>query len=483
MSSKIRKCVRELERGEEIDVLLPEYAKQYMIAQDSLSRIRMMMEYYMFYEMISEGLNPYVESAKETADALHGIVEQYFEKEPAMSEVEKMAQDLLDLRREVIDRMDVLTAYVDRFVVYEYVLNRIQYRFDDMETMPSDGVFAQDLLQFIFGSRDNAVISDNIRFAVGQLPMRMTRSRYFDLIKESLSLYKDADKSSLDGFLYMFRTNAMLYRNEHMKEYFTEFVPVLEEFEQLDYDNMDEATYRIYAEKLRVNASKLNDISDLYMELGSLINEMYMICAAHKYTKNETAMEETDLVIRGINALFCNSDDSSVWDMVEEGNILQTSEDKLSWLGEKLPAVEGKQENYYESTNTAGAVLEELIESRKEDIERLGLTDDFRTLKKMFLLNSNSTFADLNEALDEEKVTEERIENETAALILECKEAFKGKSRMLRRAIMANTLEKMPVFFQSSQEVADYVTNSLEQCSDEAEKYAVKQILSDVIDE
>ena len=65
MSSKIRKCVRELERGEEIDVLLPEYAKQYMIAQDSLSRIRMMMEYYMFYEMISEGLNPYVESAKD----------------------------------------------------------------------------------------------------------------------------------------------------------------------------------------------------------------------------------------------------------------------------------------------------------------------------------------------------------------------------------------------------------------------------------
>ena len=51
-----------------------------------------------------------------------------------------MAQDLLDLRREVIDRMDVLTAYVDRFVVHEYVLNRIQYRFDDMETMPSDGV-------------------------------------------------------------------------------------------------------------------------------------------------------------------------------------------------------------------------------------------------------------------------------------------------------------------------------------------------------
>ena len=57
-----------------------------------------------------------------------------------------------------------------------------------------------------------------------------------------------------------------------------------------------------------------------------------------------------------------------------------------------------------------------MLERYRKDIERLGLTDDFRTLKKMFLLNSNSTFADLNEALDEEKVTEERIENETAAL-------------------------------------------------------------------
>lgn len=483
MSSKIRKCVRELEKGENIDTLLPEYVKQYMIAQDNFVRIKLMMEYYMFYEMISEGINPYADSAKEVAEALHKTIETYFEKEPDLPEVEKMAQELLSMRQEVIDRMDVLTAYVDRFAVYEYVLNRVQYRFDDMETMPSDEVFAQDLLQFIFGSRDNAVISDNIRFVVGQLPMRMTRSRYFDLIKESISLYKDNDKSSLDGFLYMFRTNAMLYQNEHMNEYFTEFASILEEFDQIDYDTIDEAAYRIYAEKLRVNASKLNDISDLYMQLGSLINDMYIICAAHQYTNNEPQIEETNLVIRGVNALFCNNEESQVWKMVEEGNILQTPEDKLYWLGEKLTAAEGKQEKNYESTNTAGAVLEELIESRQEDIKRLGLTKDFKTLKNMFLLNSNSVFAELNEELSEEKVTEEMIEKETAALILECKEAFKGKSRMLRRAIMANTLEKMPVFFQSSQEVADYVTTSLAQCSDEAEKYAIKQILSDIIDE
>ena len=71
---------------------------------------------------------------------------------------------------------------------------------------------------------------------------------------------------------------------------------------------------------------------------------------------------------------------------------------------------------------------------------------------------------------------------ETAdALILECKEFFKGKSRMLRRAVMANTMGIMPIVFQSPEEVSQYVMDSLQQCDDEAEKYAAKQILIDLM--
>ena len=63
----------------------------------------------------------------------------------------------------------------------------------------------------------------------------------------------------------------------------------------------------------------------------------------------------------------------------------------------------------------------------------------------------------------------------------EVKELFNNSSRMVRRAIMANTLEKMPVFFKTSQEVADYVMASLIQCNDEAEKYASKQLILEMI--
>ena len=479
MSSKIRNCVKELGKGNNVEVLLPEYVEQYMQLNNSYSKIKMMMEYYMFYETISEGINPYIDSAKEIAEALHTIVEEFFEKENTEEKAELLAEKLLALRKDVVDRMQVLTAYVDCFVVYEYILNRVQYRFEDQEMMPEDSLFARDLVNFIFASQDNVTISDNIRFALGQLPMRMTRSRYFELIRDSISVYKGSDKSSLDSFLYMFRTNAMLYRDDNMEKYFTEFVPVIKELAELDYENIDRKTYEIYAEKIRVNASKLNDVSDLYMQLGQLLNDMYGICATGKYAEECEGNDAASLVIRGINALFMEKE-SDVWKHSEETTV-ETEEEKLFWMGEQFASIEGKQENLYESMNMAGAALEEIIESQKDVIASMGLATKFSTLRKLFLLTSNSIFAELEEKALEEKVTESMADEAASQLIAECKELFQGKSRMLRRAVMANTLEKMPVFFTTAQEVADYVMNSLSQCDDMAEKYAAKQLLLEIM--
>lgn len=46
---------------------------------------------------------------------------------------------------------------------------------------------------------------------------------------------------------------------------------------------------------------------------------------------------------------------------------------------------------------------------------------------------------------------------------------------------MANTLEKIPVFFSTPQEVADYISQSLMLCDDEAEKYASKQLIQEMM--
>lgn len=479
MNRKIRECINGLGQNKNVEELLPEYVSKSLGLHDSYARLKLMMEYYVFYEMISEGINPYIETAQETAGRLHQIIRQVFGDEEAKEKYRELGEQLKELRQEVTDRMQVLTAYVDRFVVYEYVLNRLQYRFREREPMVEDSVFAQQVLNFIFSSQDNVTVNDNIRFVIGQLPMRMARSRYFDLIRDSISVYKDSDVSSLEGYLYMFRTNAMLYQTPAMEQYFTEFIPVLEELSQLDYENMDQAVYQVYEEKLRVNASKLNDISDLYMLLQQLINGAYSVVLAAEHDREEIDCKAANVVIRGINDLFLEQE-SEIWSQAGEGT-LEGEEDKLYWLGEHFPSIEGQQEQIYEAMNMADAVLQETAQAQKGAIARLGLEEAFAALDKLQQLSSGSDFVELEIDQREEKVTAAAAEKAAEELVAELKEHLRKQNRAVRRAIMANTLEKLPVFFTTPQEVADYVSHSLEQCEDEAEKYASKQLIQDVM--
>ena len=388
----------------------------------------------------------------------------------------QLVDHILAMRTEVIDRMQVLTGYVDCFVVYEYILNRIQYRFDEKEVLPEDTAFAQEVMNFIFGSNDNVTINDNLRVVLGQLPMRMTRSHYFDLIKNCISVYKGSEIESLEGFLYMFRTSAMLYKHPAQEQYFTEFAGVLQELMEADYEHMDRTLYELYAEKVRVSASKLNDLSDLYMQIGQIINGVYTLVVTEPYCVDEEKMTVVDDVIRGINALFLEKE-IDLWQRED----LLTEEDRLNWLAEKLPAVEGQQEKLYQSVNVAEAALDELLEGRAEEIEEAGLSDAFIKLHHLSQLNSSSVFAPLESQESAGVVTAEIAEQETEKLLSELKELFQGRSRMFRRAIMAATVEKLPTFFKSAQEIADYMMNALNQCDDEAEKYASKQLILEMI--
>lgn len=119
--------------------------------------------------------------------------------------------------------------------------------------------------------------------------------------------------------------------------------------------------------------------------------------------------------------------------------------------------------------------------SQKEMITSLGLSEDFKILENLSFLSSDSVFANLEENRQDEIVTEKFAEETADALIAECKSFFQGKSRMLRRAVMANTLGVMPIQFHSQEEVADYVVDSLQQCDDEAEKYVAKQLLLEIM--
>ena len=213
MSTKIRESVKKLSHGKELEQALPEYLELALDIHDSHARLKFMMEYYVFYEMITEGINPYINTAEDIAQALHQAVRVLMD--PASfgeEERSRQRENLLKLRTEVTDRMQVLTAYVDRFVVYEYILNRMQYRFEDQEVIAEDSVFAQEVLNFIFATKDNMAINDNIRMVIGQLPMLAVYGyQAYSHYHDGKSLYihmPDPSLSTAENLLHILRPDS-----------------------------------------------------------------------------------------------------------------------------------------------------------------------------------------------------------------------------------------------------------------------------------
>lgn len=484
MDISIKKCIREINKNHNVDEFLPKYVKGSMHYNKSYACYRLAMEYFMFYETVSEELASAASSANDTLAVLNGIVRKFFEENPGDSECKDMADRLLVLREEVKDQVQVLAAYLDCFIIYEYIFNRIQYRFDEMGEMPDDDEFIQKVINYVFASEDNTVVNENIRFMVEQLPMRMLSSKYFDIIHESVSLYKGSGASSLEGFEYMFRTSAMLYKDDNMDVYFTEFKQVLNELGGLKPDDIGEDVYRDYSGKISSNISKIADFTDMYMLMEGLVNALYIVVITECYkdggeSGNTAAMEAAYNVIKGVNSLFMK-EESGVWKLAGD-EPLDTNKEKLDWLSGFFDEVEGQQENISGILETAEAFLDEAENAHGEDIERLGLAEEFSILKRMSLLNSSSMFADIVEKENDTEVTAAMADETAGRLVKELKELFKGRGKQFKRAVMANTLGKLPVFFNNVQEVTDYIEASFTQCKDEAEKYAAKEIIMEEI--
>jgi hypothetical protein len=60
-------------------------------------------------------------------------------------------------------------------------------------------------MHYILENKDNVVINGRIAEVVGQLPMRLTRSKFLEYLNEAFSLYKGAMVGTVNDFIYNIR--------------------------------------------------------------------------------------------------------------------------------------------------------------------------------------------------------------------------------------------------------------------------------------
>ena len=372
----------------------------------------------------------------------------------------------------------MLTCYADIFARYEYVINRCEYLFNEIKTNSkyTDEDFTREVMQYIFSEEDNAVVNSRICEIISELPLRMTKNKFFELLDGGMSVYKDTDKITIDDFIYSVETSAMLKMPENM-EHYTELFEIYNEIKAIDYKNITEKEYRDTAEKLNFAADYIERATDIFMILQGLINKAYVMVIAAPYVDTEDKEVKNSVdIIRNINENFYNDE-------------FITLEEKIT---DNFIFLEGVPEKIQNIIQSAEYVLDDVKKDKLDIVKNIMADKIYLGLFLCEKLLSDSLFINLSAEYNifEEKTVDKNDETDITEylrekqdkLITELTEFFNSNQKIVNKSVMSLVLSKLPVFFNNITEVQDYIYNSLNNCTNKAEKAACIEIINGLME-
>lgn len=398
------------------------YFKELENTYFELAFTELALDYYCFKERDLE--KPVTEEDTQALGfrtGLEALVEKSFSDYASLEETGKKADAL---KTEIRDEVEKLVKIIDRLELDKYVSEREAKEGESFD-YPDDDEAAKIVLRSIFAVNDNAIINERIKNAVYELPVRMTKVRFFDIIKNGMKLYIGSDCDILDRFVYMLESSTGISGDEVLKS--------MEEKPDL--------------EKIRERYEYLND-------LAGICNYICVIGGTDEKVRAEKK-EDVEKLIELIKLSSSLNGDNAA----DAETILGSLEGKLEDMSQKVPALEAKLAGYIESEE--GELSEKAV-----------------MLERMRRLMSSSLYADLDTEVPEE-ADEKAVEQAFEDLKAKLEACFSADGRTLNRARMAAALSSLPVFFNSRTEVMNYVREALSSCSNNHEKnIAVSNILS-----
>ena len=472
----MKKIIKEINENKNLETNLPAYANYLMDLYNKKAIVEMAMDYYTLFEMLSDG--EYKDDRlKDMVGRFNDIIKNHVIPSISGSEREEAIKLIDNLRNDIYDTVEILAAYADVFSRYEYVSNRCEYLFKDTSIDISDEDITRDIMNYIFGDEDNSVINSKISEIVAELPLRMTKSKFFELLNEGLGVYNKTDKETIDDFLYILKSSSMLVLPENLCEY-EELNAIYNEVKSIDYKNITEEQFKKLEDSLRFVTDFIDDETNIFMILQGLVNRAYVLIIAAPYLSLED--KETEMSMKIISAINENFTD---------GEYLSLPDD----VTDMFVFLEGVPENI---VNKVQSVEYTLINIRNNDLDILKNTASADIYQGLFVaadLLSDSLFVNLNDDWNvykktpddtaEDFDTEKYVEKMRDEMIVLLTDFFGKNQKIVNKSIMSLILSKLPVFFNNITEVQEYVYNSLSNCTNKAEKCAVIEIIRNIINE
>lgn len=453
---------RDICKNKNFDRNLSSYINNMMTLYGRFSYIKLSMNYYTFCDIISETEYPAAGDITKFLGIINEVIrDNIINQNSKNSDIKEAMDKVFDVRNRVTDIMEIVTAYVDRFAIYEHILNRKEFQFseDKLDEEYYNDTFVNDILNYILSDRDNAVINSKIGSVVCQLPMRLTRSKFFELVRDAFNLYNNKEKSSFDDFIYMLNTVSGIHKPDGFGLLFPELSDMLIWLSECDYKNMDRESFDSAHKRIVYAEDFLSKVSDLYVRLMEIINDVYIILLASPY-----AFYDSDEINNSIFILK---------DVMDTADFSEIQDD----ITDRFIKLEGRQERIYEQISANDYVIDEISGSFDDEIAKAGLTDACDSIRRIAKLASGSNFVKLDDTADAKTMEIQDIDMAFDRYYAVMSDVFGHGPQVYNRAVMSLVLSSLPVFFNNVDEILAYIKSSLSLCSDEGEKKACVSLM------
>ena len=467
MRSKCKKLITDITRKNDLENNIDSYAKLLACEYNHYATVKMSMNYYTMKEVILEQEDKNTDLCK-----YFNIVSELIKKHVLDRNCvdDKAMEGISQIRDNIEYKMKNLTAFADGYEIYEYILNRIEYGIKgETEDVDIEQLSAK-MFQYVFSENDTVVVNSKLQLLMSQLPVRMTKNKFYDVVANTLSIYKGGEVNSVDDFADMIRTAVLIKRPKGFDNEYPYLYHVFTDLEQADYKNMDIDTFNDLTERLTKAAEIINNEVSAYMLLQEIVNDVYtLLLTVDKAYDTNLSGDGYKSAIEILKACY----DATDMEYVPEE------------LMPQFISIEGVQESVYENVIILEASFDDVKSGNIEVIEKLNLMDDFNALETVSKLLSTSLFIDLKkESSGDGEIADSLYINDLKEqLTNELKTLFTDKDRIVTRSIMCKILASMPIFLNTQQEIKNYFDYVLSNCKDDSELTACKKLVSEIIEE
>lgn len=131
MNHKVKKILGELKNGAEGAEV--EYINTLAENYRDYASVVLTLNYYILYETGYEEKNYNTPELLGYIQDVNGIIRRYIVNNEVVDS--KVINDIDKIRNNIIYKLDLLLNYTAKLYIYEYILNRLEYNFEDRKSV------------------------------------------------------------------------------------------------------------------------------------------------------------------------------------------------------------------------------------------------------------------------------------------------------------------------------------------------------------